>query len=271
MLNRFSGILSACLLLAGLTTANAGLVIEAEATGGATNNSVAGAEMIANSSFTVDANPNIFTAADAGLGGTAVSATGVGELGSGTFDVDFWGFSMLADGYAWFDVDAPVGQATVLQLFDSSGTLIALDRNSFFDLDGNGTTEADPGSGSTMDPFIGETALTAGQYYVAISEDPNQATGGGTGTYSLQLPSFFPPTSAWTTVTGAAVGNDTFLSPGVEGQAASYNLHISQVAADPQAAATVPAPPSIALLGIGGLALLGLGWRRRRCLSVVTA
>ncbi len=189
----------------------AATVAELEADGTAVNNSVATAQAVASGAFTVDPNPNIFTAAEGGLPGTAVTASIVGHTGGdGSLDIDFYSFTLPVAGPVWLDIDSDrevFDPDSTLQLFDASGTLIAQNDDSFFDLNGDSITEPDPGSvdegGASFDSFIGAITLPAGTYYAAVAEFSNFASGGGTGTSTFMDSNFYPAGFTWwSTFTG---------------------------------------------------------------------
>ena len=237
--------------------ADAGMILESESGGFLSNNTRGTAESIAASAFTVDPSGDIFSAADGRLSGTAYTATVVGELGTDSSDIDFFRFDMVDDGFAWFDVDTPFMQFSTLQLFDAAGTLIARDQLSSFG------GSPDSGSATIFDPFIGETLLSAGTYFVAISEGASSATGGGGYTVSLQTPSFgLPPVDLWSAVSGATIGDSSFNTSGAEGEeASSYHLHISQIRQDD--VVQTPAPTSFLLMTLGAVGLAGARSVRR--------
>lgn len=248
----------------------AAIVTEAELDATAVNNTSATAQAILPADFTVDLNPNIFTAADGGLPGTAITASVVGHTGGfPSLDVDFYSFTMFSTGLAWFDID---GERTTdfdpdsfLAVFDSTGTFIAGSDDSFFDLNGDTVTEADPGSWEdfgyegTADSFIGAIPLAAGTYYVAVSDfgvGGNYPTAISSGIGTGHDSNFFPAGFQWWgTVSGATFGDDTYDFSGNQFLFDDYVLHISQV---------VPEPSSLVLSVVGMLGLVMWRWRRKR-------
>lgn len=207
----------------------ASTLFEFEANGQSLNNSLAGAQFIAGSSFTANANPNVF--------GSMPTATVMGKGGGN--DVDFFAFHASA-GAAHFDIDG-AGFDTYLALFDASGTLVADNDDSF---------PGDAGNGSQFDAFLGSYSILAeGTYYLAVSRSGNFANATFTGSDFTQL---LRPDGAFG---GFAFGNATFgdasfLASG--GQLGSdYALHIS----------AVPGPSG---LGVLAIALVARGRARRR-------
>ena len=212
--------------------------LEVETDGTAINNNTTSAQILPDSFFTVDPNPRIFKAFEAGLAGTAVTATVAGRTGP-SLDVDFYQFNMLKDGYAWFDIDCPTSASPdwELQLFNAFGTLMAYGSYSVFDLQADNIPEEDPGSFTSWDPFIGEIFLRQGTYNIAVSRGLNHANG-GTGIFTPQVSSFYPAfaTPTWFFVSNAMVGNDSFfLGNGPQSFELNYVLHISQIVPEPSA------------------------------------
>jgi hypothetical protein len=112
---------------------------------------------------------------------------------SGGLDVDMVAFDVSAGQVVSFDIDA-IGEVrhenTVLRIFDSSGTQLAIDDNS----DGPGI------EGDNDDAYLRHTFAVAGRYYVAVSSAENSEynprngesdNGGATlsGTYTLHISS----------------------------------------------------------------------------------
>jgi hypothetical protein len=212
--------------------------------GGTTNNTVATAEAIPNATFTLPVPATVFdppgwaTATILGTGGTAI--------GAAESDVDFYSFT-TAGGGALFGIDNdPFTFDTILSLFDSSGTLIAFDDDS---------PPEDPGTDSSTDSFIGVITLTAGTYYVAVSEFgnfPSEVLAGVTTGPPLTRPDGgfggFPVTA------GATPGNSSFPESGPDGPL-DYTLHISLE--NVAGGGVIPEPMSLvvwSLLGMIGVA-----------------
>ena len=226
-------IIASLLLGSAATSASASVINELEINGAASNNTLATAQAIGASSFTPNANPNVF--------GTLPTVSIQGRGGNG--DVDFFSFVTKA-GKAYFDIDnAQSGFDSILSLFNSSGTLIAF---------GDDSVPPDPGSASTLDAFLGSINLTAGTYFIAVSNSGNLPNSLATGTGFTDL---FRPDNAMggSTVIGATPGDSSFFGSGTQG-GQTYLLHIS--AAGAGAPAAVPVPGSLLLLSVGGVALL---------------
>lgn len=205
---------------------------ELEAAGQATNNTRSTAQVIAPSAFVVNTSPTVF--------GSLPTATIVGR--SGMNDVDFFRFSAPA-GIAYFDIDgAAAGFDSYLALFDSTGTLLADNDDSF---------PADAGSASDLDAFLGQISLAGGTYFLAVAASPNAANATFTGLDPIEL---FRPDGIFGgfAFPGANAGVDSFAMSGPQAAAQDgfgYSLAIT----------IVPAPGIGALLAAAPLVL-----RRRR-------
>jgi hypothetical protein len=87
-------------------------------------------------------------------------------------DIDFFSFSTRSTSVAMFDIDGVVDGnvvQTLLALFDADGNLIAFG-------DDMNQGECDPGSNCDpfpFDAFIGEITLAPGNYFIAVSQEPN--------------------------------------------------------------------------------------------------
>jgi len=209
----------------GAGVARADSVNEAETTGNATNNTLATAETIAPSSFTPNADPNVF-----GFNPTAT----IHGFGGGQ-DVDFFSFTTFTSGPAYFDIDNdPFSFDAYLALFDANGTLLGESDDSF---------PTDPGSADDRDSFLGVVELNMpGLYYIAVSRYPNTAIGTYTETEELVRPDGEFGGNA---ILDGEFGNSLFEDSGMQLEKA-YTLHV-----------TVPEPGSLMLL------LAALAWRRR--------
>jgi hypothetical protein len=219
-----AGVVASCVAGAG----HAGFVIESELDGQALNNSIASAQLVDGSAFSINASPDIF-----GQLPTAV----VSGQGGGS-DVDFYAFFAPA-GLAYFDIDSSgFTFDTYLALFDGNGTLLADNDDSF---------PADPGSFSDVDAFLGAVTLSqAGLYYIAVSAAGNYAKASFSGSDFLELSR---PDGAFGgfAFVGADFGNSAFDFNGAQ-TGADYSLAIT----------VVPAPGAAALVGLAALV------RRRR-------
>jgi hypothetical protein len=234
--------------------AAADIINELEVGGTASNNSVATAESI-QAGFSLGVPGSAYS-----LPGNFSSVT-VNGLGGGvqsdsppsfTTDVDFYRFSTTG-GRAYFDIDnTPFTFDAVLSLFNSSGTLIALNDDS---------SPADPGSESSLDPFLGVVTLPGGTYYLAVSQFNNFPATPTFAVASLTRPDGAPG--------GAAVigqpGNSAFVEDGVQPVTPSpYTLIVTvENAGGPPPSAAVPAPPAV-VLGLVGAMALGLRRTVRR-------
>jgi len=210
----------------------AGLIVETEVNGAATNNSTATAQVIAGSAFTVPPPAGVFAAT-----GTA-TVQGLG----GFDDVDFYSFqNTFAGSWLHLDIDnSPATFDTIIALFNSSGTLIGY---------GEDTNPLDAGSASTIDSLLAPFQLAAlGTYYIAVAEFPN---------YPSAALLF---TEAALSLGGRSVAGAT---PGL----ASFDFSDAQPAGSLpyrlQVSVATPEPGTFGLLG-AALILVGAGLRRRR-------
>jgi hypothetical protein len=231
------------LALLGLgSPALAAPVVEAEADGTAVNNTLGTAQAIPSSAFTTPVPATVFN--PPGFPTATISGAG------GSADVDFYSFT-APGGSLLLDIDNdPFTFDTMVSLFNSAGTLIAFDDDSF---------PEDPGTAFGGDSFIGTYTLPGpGTYYVAVSQFPNFPTAADCVSSGLILTR---PDGEFggRSLTGCAVGDATFPNSGLQ-QGADYTLHISLSAS----AAAVPMPATLALLVSAGAGLGAVrAWRRR--------
>jgi hypothetical protein len=206
-------------------------VFELEANGTAQNNTLATAMLLPGAFFTANVSPNVFGALP------TVSVQG----SSGTDDVDFFAFFAPA-GTAYFDVDdTATGLDTYLALFNSAGTLLADNDDSF---------PLDPGSTNASDAFLGSVSLPSdGTYYVAVAAYPNFANATFTGDDFTEL--FRPDGEFGGFAFGNADTGDTSFAASGPQLGDAYTLHV-----------TIPEPSS-GLLAVCSLVCL-VNIRRRR-------
>jgi hypothetical protein len=167
----------ACLLLSITMTAplRAAVYNEAETRPGlAQNNTPGTAEAIAAGLFTAPEPAEVFPRTGS-LSASVHGSSGYDfdESLEDLVDVDFFRFSTLgsASNLALFDIDGTVIEVdTVLALFDEAGTLIAFNDDFSFD----SVENPDPGSADEYDSFIGEIELQPGNYFIAVSQYPNE-------------------------------------------------------------------------------------------------
>lgn len=235
-------------VLAAAGPAAAGFVVESEVNGSSANNTLAAAQNV-QAAFDGVRPATVFNVA-----GPFSHAT-VSGRGGGS-DVDLYSFTTLG-GRAYFDIDNDLFTFdTILSLFDSAGTLIAFDDDSFGPppLFGN-----DPGSASFLDSFLGVIDLTAGTYYLAVTQFSNFAS---TSFVGLTYTDLIRPDggTGGVSLTGAPVGDSSFFANGPQtANSLGYTLHLSV-----ENVAPVPAPAGLALavVGIGSGCLARLVRRR---------
>lgn len=204
-------------------------VAETETDGQVRNNTLVTAQLLSPGSFTLPMDASVF--------GAMPTATVLGRGGNN--DVDFYAFQ-AGRGPVYFDIDGAGGFDTYLALFDSAGTLLGDDDDSF---------PADAGSDSDLDAFLGSFPIMSdGTYYIAVSRSGNFASASFSGSGFAEL---MRPDGAFGGFRfgDARPGDSSFELSGPQ-QGESYRLHI-----------TIPAPGA-AGLAAAGLAVLGP--RRRR-------
>lgn len=244
------GVASLALLVAA-APARAGIVTEVEADNTSVNNTLATAQAVATSSFTLPVPADVFDPPG--------YATATIEGFGGQNDVDFYSFSALA-GNILIDVDNDnTGSffplSTVLSLFDSTGMLIA------YSTDDHG----DPGSTSqfSTDSFIGTFVLpSSGTYFLAVSTIGNNPL--SVLTLSAQLAQLTRPDGGpgGYAVTNAPNGADFSFTGDQPDPSTPYRVSISVESLPVQG---VPEPATVSALA-SGLLLIGasrLAARRR--------
>jgi len=220
------------------STTIAGIISELESGSSSSNNSMATAEVIPHSAFSMSSSGDIFrNATNDSLLPQFPSVTVEGQ--GGLDDVDFYRFTGNAGEALFIDIDNGWDDP-VLSLFASDGTLLAFN-DDLLDLD--------PGSTSLFDPFIGVYTLPAsGDYFIAVSEYPNFPFEWYTasGFSSLTRPDGFFGGETLT-----PLGTDSsFLSNGSQEDFA-YTMHISR-GISPSGAVPEPGTMVVFALGCGG-------------------
>jgi hypothetical protein len=202
-------IVSATVVLALSGVAHGAIQLESELDGTTSNNTLGSAEAIPGANFTLPVPATVFNPpgwATATIVGTGATAAGAES------DVDFYSFTSPG-GKAIFDIDNDtLTFDTMLSLFDSGGTLIGWNDDSF----------SDPGSPDRFDSFLGEINLSSGQYFIAVSGFPNFPSA-LTGGSPLVRPDGGDGGIA---IAGATPGDSSFPESGPDGPSA-YTLHIS--------------------------------------------
>ncbi len=206
-------------------------VFETENDGQASNNSLATAQQVLNTSFFVNTDPNVF--------GSLPTAIISGR--SSASDIDFYAFS-APSGAAYFDIDlAAPSLDTYLALFDASGTLLADNDDSF---------APDAGSATDRDAFVGSILLSGGNYFIAVASSGNFANATFTGLDPIEL---FRPDGGFGgfAFPGATPGDSSFLMSGAQSASQAYSLAIT----------VVPAPGAVCLAAFASMIV---SHRRRR-------
>jgi hypothetical protein len=218
---------SLTILVAFCSSSAFGAIInETETNGTATNNTLATAQAIAPSAFTLPVGSTVFNPPG------YATATIQGQNGSN--DVDFFSF-VSSGGQVYFDIDnTPATFDPIIALFNSGGTLLGWSDDS----------PADPGSASTLDSFLGVFTLpSAGIYYLAVSENANFPTTALTGT---ETPLVRPDGGFGGFAVSGVSAVSTYDFSGSQPGGAAYTLNASV-----QTESTIPEPGSMLLMGAG--------------------
>jgi len=153
---------------------------DADQTGGS-NNSIAGAQMIARSDFGI--------APSADVGDASLPRVSINGYISPNTDVDYYAFNLLAGETITLDIDYGMNQGvtidTTLVLFDASGNVITYSDDASTGLGGGGSIHP-------YDAYISFTASLGGTYYASVAAYPNfpgvsNNTGGYSGDYVLNV------------------------------------------------------------------------------------
>jgi hypothetical protein len=153
------------------------------------NDSIAGAQAIAATSFDLTENADI---ADS----TTIPHASVDGTGNDTFD--YYSFTVPQQGTtsSTFDIDSTEGGSmfgydSYLRLFDSSGTVLAFSDDSA--VDAGSTEDSSVGLGMTRDSYLTYTFSTPGTYYIEVGGCCPTSPGGvpspvpNTATYQLNV------------------------------------------------------------------------------------
>jgi hypothetical protein len=224
-LARVRPIVCAVLLLLGAGVGRGSVIVELEADGTAVNNTIATAQPIPATAFTLPAPPTVF------LGGATATVLGRG----GDCDVDFYSFELNVPTPMYFDIDDdPFTFDVDLALFDATARLIAVGSDSF---------PVDPGSASSLDAFLGLILLQPGTYYLAVHDflNPPNALGQGSLTFENLVRPDGAPLAGGRAVFGA-MPDATFScnDPQPDGSL-PYTLYLTKI----------PEPSALLLLGAG--------------------
>jgi len=168
-----------------LNTANAAPVGELELVGTATNNVIGSAEVIPPAAFTAPEPATVFFRPN------SVTATISGHGSFGASDVDFYQITTFGTGpnVLTADIDTDIASVpkhgdTFLEIFDSAGTMLAFNDDSF---------PLDPGSGifTCCDAYLGEITLAPGTYNIVVTTCCNFGLGFISSTGPLMRPDGF--------------------------------------------------------------------------------
>jgi hypothetical protein len=179
------------------------------------NDSIAGAQAIAATSFDLTENADI---ADS----TTIPHAEVDGKGNDTFD--YYSFTVPQQGTtsSTFDIDSTEGGSmfgydSYLRLFDSSSTVLAFSDDSA--VDPGSTEDPSSGAGMTRDSYLTYTFSTPGTYYIEVGGCCPTSAGGvpfpvpNTATYRLNVS--IPPDTTPPKVNSTSPANGaTLIAPG---------------------------------------------------------
>ena len=191
------------------------------------------------------------------------------------YDVDMYRFAITNPMSLFFDIDYAndinnpndddTGVDTVLAIFNHDNMILSYNDDSrVFDGDTN-----DPGSvpNGDLDSLIGALELSAGIYYVAVSSYDNNPVSWDTAWNAAEDGLVWEESLPLLSISGYLLdgmvdGGSSFSLLGDAETTGSYQLVISE---DFDGAASVPVPATILLLcsGLGGLACLNIGRKKK--------